>query len=88
MTECNKCDGFGSAKTYANQACLPINGKVQCIDWCIHQIVAALNAGGIETEACCCGHGKIDGIISLKDGRHLVIKKELPDFIKTGDNDD
>ena len=28
---------------------MPINGRVQCIDFCIHQIVAALNAGGIRT---------------------------------------
>ena len=72
---CDKCDGFGSEKTYANQACLPINGKVRCIDWCIHQIVAALNAGGIETVACCGGHGEIDGRIDLADGRVLWIKR-------------
>lgn len=74
MPGCDKCDGCGSAKTYANQACLPLNGKVQCIDWCIHQIVAALNAGGVRTVASCCGHGKMDGRIDLEDGRVLVIK--------------
>ena len=31
----------------------PLNGKVQCIDYCIHQIVAALNAGGVWTTCSC-----------------------------------
>jgi len=73
---CDKCDTFGGEKTFANQACMPIKGKVQCIDWCIHQIVAALNAGGIETVASCCGHGKLQGRIDLADGRILFIQKE------------
>lgn len=76
MTDgCEKCDTYGGVKTYANQACLPINGKVRCIDWCIHQIVAALNAGGVATVACCCGHGRQDGRIDLEDGRTLFIKQ-------------
>ncbi len=75
MTECDRCDECGGAKTYANQACLPINGKVRCIDWCIHQIVAALNAGGVETVSCCCGHGIQDGRIDLVDGRVLTIER-------------
>lgn len=74
--KCNRCDGPGSVFTYANQALLPINGKVRCIDWCIHHIVAALNAGGVETLACCCGHGKQNGRIDLKDGRVLIITRE------------
>ena len=69
-----KCDDCGGEKTYANQVMMPINGKVRCIDWCIHQIVAALNAGGVETIACCCGHGKQSGRIDLADGRVLVIE--------------
>lgn len=71
---CLKCDEFGGKETYANQALLPINGRVRCIDWCIHHIVAALNAAGVETTACCCGHGKLDGRIDLADGRILIIK--------------
>lgn len=70
---CDKCDGFGSAKTYENQASIPMNGRVVCIDWCIHRIVAALNAGGIDTTYSCCGHGIIDGRIDLADGRILTI---------------
>lgn len=71
---CDRCDTPGGEKTYANQACLPLNGRIVCVDWCIHHIVAALNAAGIETVASCCGHGKMDGRIDLKDGRVLVIK--------------
>ena len=70
---CDKCDECGGIKTYANQACLPLNGKVRCIDWCIHQIVAALNAGGVVTTSSCCGHGVQEGRIDLEDGRVLVI---------------
>lgn len=73
--KCTRCDVAGGIKTFANQACMPINGKVQCIDWCIHQIVAALNAGGVETVASCCGHGKMQGRIDLADGRILRIEE-------------
>lgn len=74
---CQHCDGPGGQKTYAHQACLPLNGRVVCIDWCIHQIVAALNAGGVETVGSCCGHGQLPGRIDLKDGRVLRIEKRI-----------
>ncbi|MCY4429210.1 MAG: hypothetical protein OXC11_02305, partial [Rhodospirillales bacterium] len=61
------------------QACLPLNGRVRCIDWCIHQIVAALNAGGVETTASCCGHEEMNGSITLADGRVLVIFPTTPE---------
>ena len=67
-------DSPGGNMTIRDQVCMPINGRVQCIDGCIHQIVAALNAGGVETVASCCGHGKQDGRIDLSDGRVLIIK--------------
>lgn len=71
---CYKCDSPGGEKTFESQVCMPLNGKVQCVDWCIHQIIAALNAGGVRTVASCCGHGKADGNIVLEDGRVLIIK--------------
>lgn len=43
------------------------------VDSCIYQIVKALNMSGIETVASCCGHDNNFGIISLKDGRELII---------------
>lgn len=70
---CDRCDTFGGEKTYRNQALMPLNGKVQCIDWCIHHIVAALNAGGVRTVASCCGHKEMLGLISLEDGRQLLV---------------
>ena len=73
---CQRCDECGGAKTYANQVAMPLNGKVQCIDHCIHHIIAALNAGGVRTYASCCGHQNQPGSIWLEDGRDLVI---LPD---------
>ena len=55
---------------------MPLNGRVQCIDFCIHHIVAALNAGGVRTVASCCGHGNMKGNIILEDGRVLIIQQE------------
>lgn len=72
---CAHCDTFGGVVTYANQACLPLDGRIVAVDWCIHHIVAALNAGGVKTVACCCGHGQIPGRIDLADGRVLTISK-------------
>lgn len=43
------------------------------VDRCIAPIVAALNAGGILTANCCCGHGRRRGSIVLHDGRTLII---------------
>jgi hypothetical protein len=63
----------GTMGLYDDVVSLPINGKVRTIDRCIHHIVAALNAGGVETVACCCGHGKQPGRIDLADGRVLAI---------------
>ena len=55
---------------------MPLNGRVQCIDFCIHQIVAALNAGGVRTVASCCGHEEMKGNIVLEDGRVLLIQQK------------
>jgi len=77
---CDKCDECGGSKTYENQVVMPLNGKNVCIDWCIHQIVSALNAAGIQTVACCCGHGKQDGRIDLEDGRILIIKSSCGEY--------
>lgn len=62
---------------------MAINGKVQCVDFCIAHIVAALNAANIQTLASCCGHGDITGSIILEDGRELVVRKyDQSNYIK------
>jgi len=43
------------------------------IDSCIAPIVRALNEGGIDTVASCCGHGTTPGRVDLADGRILVM---------------
>ena len=43
------------------------------IDSCIAPIVEALQKGGIDMLASCCGHGKGLGRIDLADGRVLLI---------------
>ena len=63
---------------------MPIKGRVQRIDFCIHKIVAALNAGGIQTTASCCGHGEIKGNSILEDGRTLIIQKTLKNMKEWG----
>jgi len=50
---------------------------IKSIDRCLAPIVKALNAGGVITTACCCGHGKTPGEIILADGRTLVIAMGL-----------
>ena len=50
-----------------------LGGRWWRIDVCIAPLVKALNQGGMVTVASCCGHGKMDGVISLQDGRELVI---------------
>ena len=75
QNDCPYCDGPGSRKTFRNQVRMPCRGRVVSIDYCIHPIVAALNAGNIRTVASCCGHGAQDGSIALEDGRELVISE-------------
>jgi len=49
------------------------NGEYRDVDRCIASLVQALNDFGINTVACCCGHGKRPGNIALLDGRELII---------------
>lgn len=72
MLKPEKCCDIGE---FSCQVEMPIRGRVQCVDICIAHIVAALNAGGVETVASCCGHGNLDGSVVLGDGRELVIRK-------------
>lgn len=44
------------------------------IDACIAPIVRALNEAGIRTDDSCCGHGEVEGYISLHDGRVIRIE--------------
>jgi len=75
----------GALGEYTDVVAMPLNCKVRTIDRCIHQIIAALNAGGVETFACCCGHGKQAGTILLEDGRTLlVLPKETWGYPENG----
>lgn len=66
-----KCCDMG---TYDCQVPQSIRGRRQDIDFCIADIVAALNVANIITVCSCCGHGKINGNIMLEDGREIIIK--------------
>jgi hypothetical protein len=54
---------------------LNITTRLSTIDACIAPIVQVLNDSGLETVACCCGHGNFPGVISLKDGREILIAR-------------
>ena len=69
----------GEVGNYVHTVPMPIKGRVRYIDYCIADIVAALNAANIITTASCCGHKKQPGDIHLEDGRILIIA-----FNKTG----
>lgn len=49
--------------------------RIWRIDACIAPIIKALNEGGIDTSASCCGHGKGPGRIDLVDGRTLILER-------------
>lgn len=55
---------------------LTSSGKLVDVDRCIFDLVQTLNDNYYETVACCCGHGYRPGVISLKDGRELIIAKD------------
>lgn len=63
--------------TYECQIPMPILGRRRDIDYCIADIVAALNAANIATVASCCGHGQCDASVVLDDGREILIKNAV-----------
>ena len=69
--------------SYECQITMPINGRVQCIDYCISHIVAALNAANIETLNSCCGHDKQVGSIILSGDMELIIRPFEPSTISS-----
>lgn len=47
------------------------------VDACIAPLIQALNDGGFQTIASCCGHGIRPAFIALEDGRELIL---MPDY--------
>ena len=74
--DCPWCDEPEGRKTRKYQVPMPIGRIVARIDYCIAPVVAALNAGRVPTVASCCGHGKQKGLITLMDGRIIVIEPQ------------
>ena len=67
---------------WEDRCCIPmvIDGEACEVDYCISDIVAALNDAGIITLNSCCGHGGTHGnYIMLKDNRMLTIGNVLRD---------
>jgi len=64
---------------YKCQIPMPVRGRTVSIDWCIADIVAALNSANITTVMSCCGHGDESiARIDLEDGRVLKIEGHTP----------
>lgn len=63
----------GRHGTYEDVVSMCIHRRVERIDRCIHEIVAALEAGGCEPAWSCCGHNVQCGSVGLRDGRVLLI---------------
>jgi hypothetical protein len=78
MAELVERDGCCGCGGYAHQVPMAIRGRRVDIDFCIADIVAALNAANIVTRASCCGHGTQDGSVLLDDGRDILIKRAVP----------
>ena len=69
-----KCCEMGS---YECQVPMPINGRRQEIDLCVADMVAAMNAANIITDASCCGHGYLPPtIITEKDEWWVKLTRE------------
>ena len=72
MNKPTKCCEIGS---YGCQIPMPIGGRRVDVDFCIADIVAALNAANLQTVASCCGHGdETIARIDLQDGRVLRVE--------------
>ena len=72
MDKPKRCCDFGEFKCTVP---MPLNGRRQDVDFCVADIVAALNAANIRTVASCCGHGKIPANIALGDGRIMSLSE-------------
>jgi hypothetical protein len=70
MKKPSKCCEIGEHKCTVP---MPIMGRSRDIDFCVADLVAALNAANIETTCSCCGHNEKPGVITLEDGRCLLI---------------
>ena len=57
--------------------------KFANIDSCIANIVSALQKGGINMRASCCGHNKRPSNIVLEDGREIFIVRDYDTARKT-----
>mgnify|MGYP006931613783 CR=1 FL=1 len=65
---------WGTSKLVTLYIPRPVSGRTEVgVDECIADLIQALNNAKIETTGSCCGHGKQEGSILLKDGRVLTI---------------
>src|SRR4030067_1658927 len=48
-----------------------LNGKKFRVDACIRDLIQSLNYEGLETLACCCGHGKYPVTIIYRRNRYI-----------------
>jgi hypothetical protein len=65
-----KCCDFGT-----NEHCVPlsVHNKVVYVDYCVARLVAALEAGGMNPIASCCGHGIQPPTVLLDDDTWVMV---------------
>jgi len=50
-----------------------VHREIVAVDECLVDTIVSLNEAGLPTIGCCCGHGKENGYIWLKDGRVFIV---------------
>lgn len=69
---------WGTSKTVTLCSPREISGRTEVgVDECIADLIQALNNAKIETTGSCCGHGRENGTILLKDKRTIIITPPL-----------
>ena len=56
-----------------NASHLMLKGRRLRIDSCFKMIIENLNLLGLETVACCCGHGRYPSSILIKSGNRFAM---------------
>lgn len=63
-----------------NTTRIKIGKKTVRVDACISELITSLNENGIETVACCCGHGKYPVTILYRHKSNDAINGKIFDF--------
>ena len=77
-----ECCGFGEYTCQVPTSLKDSKGRTIHVDKCLKEAIEALNAAGLKTTACCCGHGIVNphiAIEGLKNPHTPCIETAYPD---------